>query len=821
MISFIRFQELSNPNDFKIIGEPTLQNNCKYQMMSGHQTLGVLSRLALLIRSLVQTIFSFDFRLSNPSLRQQWQDVFHGKQITTYYVQYETIPKPTLDPTNQVPAPNPESTTNSQPLLTDKHQDPLPSASNSTPNPGPIENPISVPKSDLTASLQSQPTDKKPDPLPSDPKPIANPITTSKPEVTIPPKNQKPDPLPKPKGVKLAELLIKEEAVKLQQLKATTILTVKQNGLALEHLPENLKSDIEVVTAAVKQNGWALKFASADLRRNPDLLLEAARNKNLENLYLSIKDVVVTHPDMILNTLFSISEKLIKGAGKNLFSEGEKDKTLSYILTKEGKIYVLNQSSNKIIQFLLKENLINLYKNVEVAIEIAQFSDYFAFVPNFNIDILIKNLETLAKSSQKELIPQTLVSIGKELGICKANANHVDQHYDSQPGKSLGFIIATNFDVYIQGNEFAGGTFKKVYESISLGNSTDFVWMTITNPLKDPNEPKNKDPKPASKPQQPIASTDTSPAANPSDSTKDNLDLDSVDTLTPIDEALKELNTLKNLHNEIASDFIAPMYNLSVQSGDGVKTPKQLVLIQKRFHRVEEMLENINEKKQERNIKNILIIAQCISKSLSQMHKKNWIHSDVKAANILYEEENGLITRALLTDFGTTIKMGEAVCGGSLEYSAPEIVVAKPDAASSEDPEHSLKGIPTPKVDSWAFGVTLMELITGDSSFKNTLKHETPLFKLQKQKNIAGVFQRWSKNKPVVDPKAKVDPIKKRDMMISSSIMGICQQLIKLRPEDRITCGTASQRLELIDKSIDENKAKTAKPFQEVVLNAT
>ena len=52
---------------------------------------------------------------------------------------------------------------------------------------------------------------------------------------------------------------------------------VKRNGLALEHASAELKADRGIVMATVKQNGWALKHASDGLKANRDIVMMAVK----------------------------------------------------------------------------------------------------------------------------------------------------------------------------------------------------------------------------------------------------------------------------------------------------------------------------------------------------------------------------------------------------------------------------------------------------------------------------------------------------------------------------------------------------------------
>ena len=58
---------------------------------------------------------------------------------------------------------------------------------------------------------------------------------------------------------------------KLKSEKEVVLAAVKQNGNALEYASENLKADKEVVLAAVKQDASSIKYASNDLKEDEDI----------------------------------------------------------------------------------------------------------------------------------------------------------------------------------------------------------------------------------------------------------------------------------------------------------------------------------------------------------------------------------------------------------------------------------------------------------------------------------------------------------------------------------------------------------------------
>jgi hypothetical protein len=55
---------------------------------------------------------------------------------------------------------------------------------------------------------------------------------------------------------------------------------VTRNGYALKFASQWLKSDIEIVMAAVTQDGYALYWASEELKNDPDIIRVARKQLN-------------------------------------------------------------------------------------------------------------------------------------------------------------------------------------------------------------------------------------------------------------------------------------------------------------------------------------------------------------------------------------------------------------------------------------------------------------------------------------------------------------------------------------------------------------
>jgi len=69
--------------------------------------------------------------------------------------------------------------------------------------------------------------------------------------------------------------------------KEEVLKIVKENGDALHHASEELRSDKEIVLAAVSKHGWALEYASEELRSNKEVVLVAVRKDGYTLQYVS------------------------------------------------------------------------------------------------------------------------------------------------------------------------------------------------------------------------------------------------------------------------------------------------------------------------------------------------------------------------------------------------------------------------------------------------------------------------------------------------------------------------------------------------------
>ncbi|BDA46227.1 probable serine/threonine-protein kinase Nek1 at N-terminal half [Coccomyxa sp. Obi] len=120
----------------------------------------------------------------------------------------------------------------------------------------------------------------------------------------------------------------------------------------------------------------------------------------------------------------------------------------------------------------------------------------------------------------------------------------------------------------------------------------------------------------------------------------------------------------------------------------------------------------------------ILEVAVPLLKTLQHMHSYSIIHRDVKLENVFIANDG----RVRLGDFGLTMSMKQEMAispVGTVEYMAPEVVALPPvEAVISGAVKTSDIAACTEKVDIWALGVTLYELLTGHLPFEGRDKTE-------------------------------------------------------------------------------------------------
>lgn len=138
-----------------------------------------------------------------------------------------------------------------------------------------------------------------------------------------------------------------------------------------------------------------------------------------------------------------------------------------------------------------------------------------------------------------------------------------------------------------------------------------------------------------------------------------------------------------------------------------------------------DLLENLLQDKRAMSERRAGIdIMQPLLTTLARLHALNIIHRDIKLENIFLDGSG----RVYLGDFGLTMSMRQESAispVGTVEYMAPEVVALPAvDLVTSGQIRASTIPPTNEKVDIWALGVTLYELVTGRLPFEGRDKAE-------------------------------------------------------------------------------------------------
>lgn len=126
-------------------------------------------------------------------------------------------------------------------------------------------------------------------------------------------------------------------------------------------------------------------------------------------------------------------------------------------------------------------------------------------------------------------------------------------------------------------------------------------------------------------------------------------------------------------------------------------------------------------------LRRLLPIVRDVAMGLQHVHAQGIIHGDIKPDNFFVDGNRGV-----LADFGLARSIDDdrnRQLVGSLGYIPPEGLVNHSILAFTNEYDNGelLKELTTPQWDSWAFGISLYELITG-SKFESDIEERLPFF---------------------------------------------------------------------------------------------
>jgi len=180
---------------------------------------------------------------------------------------------------------------------------------------------------------------------------------------------------------------------------------------------------------------------------------------------------------------------------------------------------------------------------------------------------------------------------------------------------------------------------------------------------------------------------------------------------------LKELSDIPNVMNP-------SFYTFQTKTKDGIQ--KLILLSEKLDGTAQSLVKDASNPvlKLKAPIDDILVIIRDVANALSQIHKKGYVHSDVKASNILIKQgKDGRVIKALLHDFDGAGMRGTETFWASGAFLPTESFEKKTN-------EH----------DAFSLGVTIIQLLMGtelpEHMFDNELLIEYRCFINLKRLNI-------------------------------------------------------------------------------------
>ena len=181
-----------------------------------------------------------------------------------------------------------------------------------------------------------------------------------------------------------------------------------------------------------------------------------------------------------------------------------------------------------------------------------------------------------------------------------------------------------------------------------------------------------------------------------------------------------------------------------------------------------------------------LPVLEQVAIGLSEMHKKGYVHSDVKLENVLIDKKGD----AYITDFGKTVKKGEEVTEGTLDYLSPEALTALTAKAKNKE----LKTHANSTQDSYALGLCVLRSV--DMDYEPKVINSPRTQKLTRDK----------------DPLTHIDELMKEIAFANSQdpqlkLLEIAKGLLEIDPTKRMSCTEAAKQLSDLESTSVNQKA--------------
>lgn len=332
---------------------------------------------------------------------------------------------------------------------------------------------------------------------------------------------------------------------------------------------------------------------------------------------------------------------------------------------------------------------------------------------------------------------RTIIDIGKTLGqLEKGNTIYVKK---DKVNDRYGYTIMNDGKIYIRYDKLGQGTFKKVLDTMELTTKQQVVSAAIVDETQG-----------------------------------------WVEVINAEKEFKKEFTAFELLKG---IDHIVPAYEVVVKTK--TKDDKnKMVAIQTKLNGD---CAHIAQK----NVTpyHILSISLHVATALSQIHKRGLIHSDVKAANILIRGDvtNPKVrVEGLVHDFGLLAKPRE-FRGGTPVYLPPEI--------NLNENLSNQRQVASEKIDSFSFGVTLVDMLTGSSVYFNEGQLMQQTFSKVTPEQLRAFIEDQT-NKILSQKQGNPE-----EKILKVEILKIAEKLLHHDPDKRLSCKEAAEKLEELTKA--------------------
>ena len=218
-----------------------------------------------------------------------------------------------------------------------------------------------------------------------------------------------------------------------------------------------------------------------------------------------------------------------------------------------------------------------------------------------------------------------------------------------------------------------------------------------------------------------------------------------------------------------ATENVVAAYHLTIQSKTKNRQNKT-VCFEKLYISGDELVTDIS-------LKDKLSALIGVGNGINEMHKKGYIHSDIKIDNCFLLNSK-LRKEGFIGDLGMVTKIGTSLKGGSPSYMPPEALDFNPTTN-----EYIFKGLANTKIDSYSFGMTILASIAKE---KSSLLFKTSALGLMKQQRTYEAELENCLNNLLSENQAQ------NEMLV------ICYRLMRFEPNLRISCEEAIELLKKI-----------------------